>query len=374
MRSIRLAPALALVGSVLAFTACGDDADDDDDDDDVIDGGGDIDAGIDAPPAPVTLDEICDEEGLFVDLFSQFIQCNPLVGTLLGGTPSGVELSAGCFGQFQDYIDDGTVTLGDSAAAAACLAYVDGLTCADLEILDPGPCGDLFLGTVALDGECEIDEQCIGNAYCAESKGGGCGTCTVQVADGEVCVDDAECINDHCRLDQSCGPLSDVGGPCGGDDDCVGDAYCSDLDECTASVGDGDDCTAPKECGFPFSGLYCNPDDGTCAAQSAVGEPCNDGLACDLFDFETCDAADTGECLAASVGGIGDPCGFFLGAKCALGLMCTDLIGGGECFSPGAVGAACDVEDPTAGCDFLLECIEGACAYRDYSGECPVVD
>ena len=37
------------------------------------------------------------------------------------------ETSAACYGAVQKYVDDGTVTLADDAAFAACAAYVDGV-------------------------------------------------------------------------------------------------------------------------------------------------------------------------------------------------------------------------------------------------------
>ena len=96
--------------------------------------------------------------------------------------------------QLEDSVNAGKATY-DADAAAACLVKMRG-SCGVLESGDPA-CEEGFVGTVALGAACTSDNDCVGDAYCADRTGGWeCpGVCTAPTlelgddcsADGDAC-------------------------------------------------------------------------------------------------------------------------------------------------------------------------------------------
>jgi hypothetical protein len=174
-------------------------------------GGSSPDAGsADAPPAaidantepdalvpPTGLDAVCLEGGVYSQIFDKlstcntdFIRFNSIVGTDL---LKGAEISALCYHEFSDFVDDGTVTVDDSKIQE-CLNYVTATPCIELspEQLDPTPCGDVFVGTLAMDSACDIHEQCQGDSFCQDT-GDTCGLCKPRKPLAAACTENDEC-------------------------------------------------------------------------------------------------------------------------------------------------------------------------------------
>jgi len=345
--------------------------------------GGSNDAGADSGPTfdasppdaaiEASLDTLCAVDGLYVDLYTKILDCSPLLALLLfdGEQPTVANISGACYAGLTDHIGDGTVVLGDPAAFAACAAYLDGLTCADIVAgADLSPCDGVLVGTVALGGDCNTDDQCVGDAYCA--AGDPCGTCTAQAADGDPCTRGAECLGGTCLDAGECGKPGGPGEACATGDQCQSGLICDATTHCTAPVI-GDDCTpsAPATCGFPESNLYCNPTSNQCALRADVDQACNSVWACDVVNWEWCDSGGTGTCQPPTPRADGESCGLLTGERCGPGLRCTDL-GGGTCFDPRSETQACDPgNDPTTACEAFLTCTGGTCEYPTPTGSCP---
>jgi hypothetical protein len=336
--------------------------------------------GGDGGSAP-SLDTICEEEGLYADLYAKAFECEPLFQVIFG-TVSRAELSTVCYGALSPYLEDGTVTIGDSAAFTACADFLATADCEDLGRRTDDPCQGVLVGTVESGGLCDSDDQCVGDAYCDRPDVTMCGSCTARKADGAACMIAEECQSERCAMGGTCQPLVAVGGTCDRDLDCLGRAYCSDTGACTAqgtwAVGSPCD-SVVEDCGSFVGGLYCDPGTNQCATVAQIGETCTPpgmgGPLCNIFGYEHCEETTPGtfECQPPVIVNQGDDCDIFAGTKCAEGLTCEDhdnsMTTPNQCITPLQEGATCLEANPL--CDFLLNCVDGVCQYGDYTGICP---
>lgn len=321
------------------------------------------------------IDDLCAEDGgafqVFVD---KLFECAPEFELFLGTVPTNAEISAACTAQFEGFSEDGTIEFQDRSELNGCLAAIESADCLTFEIDDIPECDHLIVGTLELGSPCEFDDQCAGDAYCDEEEGN-CGTCTATLADGESCSEDSQCTSGKCRSNGACGSFGVEGSPCDENEDCVGQLVCDETCQIPVDAVVGDECAAFAECGFPFSGLFCNEQTSQCEEFLAVGDDCFDGKAalgvCDLINYETCDFAGTAKCIAPTLVGLNESCGFQDGNKCEAGLVCE---GGDEgvCRAQGE-GAACDSTSDGNTCGLFLECkSDDTCGYENvYTGICP---
>lgn len=407
-RMTRLHQVLAL--SSAALMACGGSDGNSDPDSGLADAtSSEADAMVDPPDAmpPLTgLDALCEPgDGPYAKIFEKLGTCVnevTFITRLLGdGLLGGTHLSTLCDDQFRSFVDDGTVTV-DESKFQACIDYVAATECLELSLeqLAASPCGEVFVGTVAIDGDCDIDEQCSGDAYCA--PGDGCGSCTARAVNGIDCSADAQCQSQNCNASGVCADPVGLDGACDDDADCFNTLNCVD-DICRPPFQlQGETCQDDGDCGFPFSGTYCafptvaalGVQNGTCMALPGPGDDClpyddvPGGYLCDLTTYAWCDLF-TLECQAPTISAADGPCHAFptygAGArKCEEGLMCTDPFGVfegqiGTCIAPGLPGASCELAEveggPTSTCHPMLECNDTSLeceSNSDYSGECPV--
>lgn len=398
---------LALIVSFsapLVLMGCGDDGGDGD-----ADGGngnGDGGGGADSAPAPdaepalTGIDKLCDEdEGIFVDFFNKFIGCNPFADFVFGDINDAL-LSEACYGQFGDYVDDGSTVIDDDELDD-CAAWIAATECNFLDIDRATECDAAIVGQIAVGNDCDIDDQCAGDAYCdggVQNGGPSCGTCTNTLANGMSCDDPSMCSSGHCSNTDVCANIGDVGDACDlGDaqddeddnNDCLGLLECNDSNMMCEeppdwAVDDACDDQAEifGECGYPFSNLYCNSGTDQCTAVPAVGEACDNApvlIPCSIFEYEWCDLSGTGNCagpntvntegLTCNIGFFDDPTN-----ECAAGMACStfdsDMNGPlGVCYVPREEGETCNNDDQQ--CLPLLNCVDGTCAYNEYSGMCP---
>jgi hypothetical protein len=260
----------------------------------------------------------------------------------------------GEIGSLQVAIDAGTV-LFDEDAAGACVDSVRNQGCAFPGFHIDDPCVDVFAGTVAEGGACNIDAECSGNALCEAT--------------------DPACDPTVACCPGTCGPSTEpqpIGGACESSSDCEDDAFCNipagqQAGTCDALITQqGASCNDFAACANP---MICEITDfqnfvGTCeipAAREATCDP-NRLIPCtDLRDY--CDPTATTCTPAIDVGGAcDDDAGVFcLGFASCINLTCT--------ADPG-LGETCPT-DGSQSCLGSLGCDNGTCALGPSSPVCP---
>ena len=114
---------------------------------------------------------------------------------------------------------------------------------------------------------CERDERCVDGA-CVDLPNGFGDECD----DSAGCADDElDCVDGHCTTR----PLSEAGGDCLGDEECVDDMVCTRRGACQAGAED-DPCMDNGDCA---EANYCGPDD-TCISRLGLGEECGPEVEC----------------------------------------------------------------------------------------------
>lgn len=420
---IRLSMTLGVIAA-LAMGACGGGDDDDNGNGadaavgDPSDAGTNTDANtepeFDAAPTLTPLEAFCAPQGPFANLIDTIGDCNGQIRSidLAGnGLLSGASIEQVCLEQYGPMVAGGTVSV-DESVLGDCLAFITSTSCEELNLdsifesssFAGTACEGIFVGSVELGGDCDVSEQCSGDAVCSPAKAS-CNVCSPRLANGENCGDASQCSEGTCNSQNECAAAVARGGSCQGNADCVGILICDEVsDTCESPLPSlGDACVSPIDCeltegGVPFSlGMYCNrpgKGPGTCDAVPALGETClpeevldvpvelDQGI-CNFHEYEWC---ELGTCAAPEIAALGEPCTLFAitgsGARrCDEGLLCTNIfsIDGspiGRCVEPGYEGDSCDEgvdgEPPTAPCSPLYSCENGTCTNNSrYSGMCP---
>ncbi len=234
-------------------------------------------------------------------------------------------------------VEAGTV-IYDGAAAETCLAGITA-TCDQSLVLTnrnaPAACEQMFTGTVAANGPCALDQECVSQVCSSAScstTGQPLGYCIgdappARPVVGDSCNTNSNCLdsycdtttytcspllsagascssNDWCQLglachNGTCAALAATGGACTSTSDCrsIGD-YCGAMAKCTPYGLAGDTCTTASEC----SGVYrCDSTSGTCVLRPETGQMCGSSpLNC--VDRSYCDGT-TGTCTAPAPDG-----------------------------------------------------------------------
>ncbi len=266
----------------------------------------------------------------------------------------------------------------DPEAFEACLKRVTE-TCLPI---DGTFCPEAFDGDVELDGACNSDYDCAGDAYC--QTGRTCpGTCVARSAPGEDCAENRTCSSgdkpwaicdesDTCRTAELIG-VGKEGDDCGvaaignnlGLSLCETGLFC-DFDgtkKCTAPIGAGMDCTGGGIC---EAGTQClGGDTKLCVAFTLVATDGGDcSAATRLCDPQAGLTCTDGTCSQITEGAQGDPCppGPTGSLFCDAGLVCRTPEGqrASTCQQPGATGDPC-----TTG----IQCASGACYIDGCSAE-----
>jgi hypothetical protein len=276
-----------------------------------------------------------------------------------------IQLEDGDFAATQAAVEAGRVRY-DGSKVQACLATIEGIGCGfqTRRTLLSDACNEVLEGSVELGGDCALDEDCAGVAFCKRDGNSCPGECSALLGAGETCSEDDDCAEGlacrnqtmRCeapgRLGEPCGRVADAncaaGLACIGGDAAAGQAgECGDTEElfaaqlgedcdleeqvlcaddlacavvlplgtaprfrCMARVQIGDDCTfgAPSQCPI---GAYCNDVglaagdlEGVCAALPGKGETCNVGVDGQCADSLICES----DGLCHAVGRLGDDC------------------------------------------------------------------
>ncbi|MEB2312798.1 MAG: hypothetical protein OZ921_11600 [Sorangiineae bacterium] len=248
------------------------------------------------------------------------------------------------------FIDDGTVQYhGDQVKG--CLSAITARGCSLFAERLPSECEGVFVGSVAVGGDCTITEECVPGSVCLITGGTCPGKCSPRVAAGAACSEDSECVSGlNCQKGRCVAPAAQ-GEACGGAAPaCLGGLFCAGEDEdkgvsgtCApldtvfgAARGESCDATAGKLCApgsscqvsienqsvtwtcvapvtsgaacklaFPDTcpiDEYCRiaaganpPIEGSCAKLPGVGEDCSESKVCQ--PYMACDAS-TKKCVA----------------------------------------------------------------------------
>jgi len=239
----------------------------------------------------------------------------------------------------------------DGKAAAACFDAMRSGSCDYSDAFnadEPQACKDAFKGTVADNGACYEDTECVSGSCSAGScSGSGCCTGTCNPSSAAVAI----------------------GGDCGGAGaTCVSGAFCQygTTSTCTAKAAAGQSCDPSYSSSSCADGTSCvanGPNTGICGKLPAEGQDCYptgaSWRACDsMLDY--CDSV-TLKCVAKiPVGGDCSP-----SASCVAYAACDAT---GHCVAKGRAGDTCDINGP--GCLGDLHC-SGTCALPPAAAVCP---
>ena len=244
---------------------------------------------------------------------------------------------------------------GDNARA--CLAALSGAGC-EVNALNRSDnaavCDLMFEGTVAADGQCAIDEECLSQQCNVTSCPDACcqGTCFGDAPPprprvGESCAMSFDCIDSFCdSTSRICTAYRQLGAPCTSDSECAAGACVVDV--CTALPGPGEACTpSTSDPGCSHVGYVCSATTSTCVQFGLTGDTC--ATTRDCSPIYNCNTA--GNCELRPT--IGDPCNDTTSAGlCIDTSYCepTSQI----CTAPKADGAMCagSEECRSGECDF----------------------
>jgi hypothetical protein len=272
---------------------------------------------------------------------------------------------------------------GESCAAWPCAS---GLICggSPATCRDPGPPGttcednyDCAQGGLCNDGQCVInvaegelclqDATCQSGLYCRPTGVSGESRCAAPVAPYDDCDGLYDrCVGDYaCSADLECVPLlSPLGAPCG-PGGCEAGLWCDENQSpptCAEARDEGGDCTWYASC---RSGLLCMPD-LKCHPPGQQGEICALDSAGSCAAGLFCDRETT---LCQPVRALGQPCNPLLTHdSCQDGLYCACLAAACPSIStahdPADVCAALKADGES--CERETECENGQCL----GGEC----
>jgi hypothetical protein len=334
-----------------------------------------VDAGptVDGAPQLATLEDVCGESGLFVDLIHRFEECLPEFAVFVGSFPDDATVAMICNDGQKPYLDDGSIMLGPASLLASCTTALEAADCTTFDFDGIEECQGLLVGQIPPGGECDNSDVCSEGLYCDQSGSNDCGFCAVLKPDGNNCVHGGQCLNGVCVRGQCTGDGL-AGSPCRVKDHCHGRLVCDGTTMmCTdpATYQVDDDCTGfDNQCGIPFSGLYCGG--SKCQQLGGIGDDCTVGFTklCDVFAGLTCDG-NTLKCVNATEVADGQACNILAGTKCMSGSVCATGGQGvdGICEPFKANGEACAPGDEV-GCAPFLECVNGMCQAGRYTGLC----
>jgi len=276
--------------------------------------------------------------GPIFDLYFNGVDCTELTTQ---------RLNNGTFALVQQKIEQGTVTY-DATKAQACLDAVAALTCDDLLLRDHPECIAALDGTVALAGDCDIDEECKGSAICKSSSGTCPGTCSALLTAGQTCSEDGDCDNGlQCSSEtRLCVKPATLGGTCDyGSPPCGPGLIC---------LGKNDDAMTPGKCYNATAALSASVD---AACDPTLGTLCKSGLSCIADSYDATAAQVVWKCVQAGTYAAGQACKPGFPDACTAGNYCQT--GTGALALTGICAAIPDAKQP-CGAGFGAQCQTGA--------------
>jgi hypothetical protein len=300
--------------------------------------------------------------------------------------------SGGCAERLRQQLEDGdfqatiaAVEAGrvryDGSQVKACLASFNGLGCGfqTRRSFTSEACVAVLEGDVEPGGDCALDEECKGSAFCKRDGNSCPGTCSELLEAGDTCTKDDECAdgltcasNDRCiapgRLGEACGRIADA--PCAAGLVCIGAdtgtaqaGECSDPEELYgAQLGEECDLETPVLCEEELACAVVMPIEGeprlACQKRVEIGDACTFGAPSQCPDGSFCSGLDIAdgdlEGTCAELPDENDECNVNGGQACDDGLHC-----GGDtiCHGIGRLGDGCTIDDDCAS----AYCDDGTC-------------
>lgn len=216
---------------------------------------------------------------------------------------------------------------------------------------------NMLTGKVAVGNGCIIDEDCVGEAYCAENQ-----KCKDLLGAGQTCVSDLDCKEVlHCAYNEAavemrCTKDIPMGGDCGDSGDCEEGLFCQQRAESANIDLSYGNCRAPAA-----NGAECKQSAG-CASSNCLPGTCGDGSSCesDAHCTGTCSESET---LCATAEDCGGSCqgGYYADYPCSGSSECGSAcsLSGYSCIDGTDCGLVCvsDTGIPTTlSCDTTTEC------------------
>lgn len=316
-------PLLAFVVGAVSLFACG---------------------GSPEPVGPVALTEVAGQSlSAECDLF---VRCGAVTSAAACDAFLRPQVTA-TIGQLTAAVANGTVKF-DPAKAGVCLDELRHQPCDQSQESPRGAhpsCQQTFAGTVADNGACALNEQCLSGscAYtaCPDSccSGKCSGTRPPPAALGQACGNGSCVASAYCNALGTCAPLLAEGHSCESDRQCAFGTVCAggSASTCTKTpVGGGACLTSGSQTGICDTiGLVCDASNH-CVKSLGVGAPCSAKQSVCAADL-VCDPASL-KCLVAPAAGAA-----CLGGRCAAGAHCVQGIasGPGTCTADKALGEAC---------------------------------
>lgn len=269
-------------------------------------------------------------ENCFGPVFDLFLNGADCVAT------TEARIRNGTFSLLPGALDRGTVVY-DGGKAQACLDSLAGRTCAELLERDSDACLAALDGTVALGGDCTLDDECQGQAVCKSATGACPGQCAPLLVAGQACAEDGDCQSGlQCSAETGlCVAPAAEGQPCEhGAPPCGPGLLC---------LGKNDDEQVPGVCKTPASALSA-PLGGVC--EPTLGQLCEAGGACTLQGADLQAGRVDWSCVSVGTYVAGGECKPGFPDACASGHYCQTGSGalallGGTCTVIPAVGEPC---------------------------------
>lgn len=293
-----------------------------------------------------------------------------------------VQLEDGDFSATKAAVESGHVQY-DGTKVSACLAAFNGIGCGfeTQRVFTSDACNAVLEGDVELGGECALDEECKGAAFC-KREGESCpGTCSALLEAGDACTEDDDCADGltcpkatgRCvapgHLGEACGRVTDA--PCSAGLVCIGadnaaaqSGECSEPEELyAAQLGEACDLENAVFCDDELACAVVVPIDGEaqfkCMARVDVGDACTFGAPSQCPEGSYCSGIDLNagdvEGTCADLPDDNDECNKSGGQECADGLLCgPDSV----CREIGRLGDGCTFDAACAS----QHCDNGTCA------------
>jgi hypothetical protein len=257
-------------------------------------------------------------------------------------------LENGTFALMQQKITAGTIKY-DGNKAQACFDALGSLTCDGLLQRDQPACLAALDGTVALGGDCDINEECAGSALCQSTTGTCPGKCMALLTAGTACSADGDCASGlQCSSETSlCVKPALVGENCEyGSPPCSPGLLCLGKDDTAKTPGT---CRNAADAFSAAAGTACDPSAGTL---------CGAGASCVLDHIDVLSQKLVWTCVTTGSYPAGGPCKSGVPEACATGTYCQK----GPALAPldGTCIALPDAKQPCGTGLFSTPCQSGA--------------
>jgi hypothetical protein len=266
----------------------------------------------------------------------------------------------GTFPMLQGKIDEGKLVYHDNKAQA-CLDELAARTCAQMLDRDSPACLAALDGTVAIGGDCTLDEECQGKALCRSASGTCPGQCAALLVAGQACSEDGDCQDGLqcsketrlCVQPAGAGQACEYGAP-----PCGPGLLCLGQDDTNQTPGT---CKTPADALSAPAGGACDP---------ASGLLCQSGSSCVAESLDLLGASINWQCVTTGSYPPGGDCKPGFPDACAVGNHCQTGSGSaalsGICTTIPAAGEACG--SGMSQCQPSAVCVSGICQNQVANG------